>query len=94
MKIRITDTLTEEDITAVNRLTAACLRTEPSSVTFPADEEDTDYFLAEDDGRLLAVLALCQIGDTDYECMAWVLPEVRGEGWFTALWEEAADLLE
>lgn len=94
MKIRITDTLTEEDILAVNRLTAACLRTEPSSVTFPENEEDTDYFLAEDADRLLAVLTLCRIGEADYECMAWVLPEVRREGWFTALWEEAADLLE
>lgn len=94
MKIRITDTLTEEDIAAVNRLTAACMRAEPAAVTFPADEEDTDYFLAEDDGHLLAALALCRIDEAEYECMAWVLPEVRRKGWFTALWEEAAELLE
>ena len=93
MKIRITDTLTEEDITAVNRLTAACMREEPTAVTFPADEEDTDYILAEDDGVLLAAMALCRIDEAEYECMAWVLPEVRRKGWFTALWEEAEELL-
>ncbi len=94
MKIRITDTLTEEALAAVNRLTAACMRAEPTAVTFPADEEDTDYFLAEDDGQLLAALALCRIDEAEYECMAWVLPEARRKGWFTALWEEAAELLE
>ena len=82
--------LTKREKAAVEQLLEACRGIEPFSLHFPADEPDTRFFLAEEEGgELCGALSLSRLGDAEYELQAYVAPGSRKQGIFRHLLETA-----
>lgn len=90
MKFTEQQKLTKAEQERVSALLEKCREKEPFTLTFPMNEPEITYFLAEEeDSSLRGILALCRFSDTQYEILAFTDPDCRRQGVFTKLWSSA-----
>ena len=86
--------LTRRERAQVEALIARCRDAEPLTVSFPFEEPDTRYFLAEADADgeqavTSGALALGRLGQDEYAVVAFTDPAFRRQGIFKKLLESA-----
>ncbi len=91
MKITEQTRLNRGEQEAIRALLTRCRDKEPFTVTFPMLEQGTKFFILRDEesNAPRSVLALCPLGETDFEVSAFTDPEYRRQGFFRKLWEKA-----
>ncbi|MDO5416670.1 MAG: N-acetyltransferase [Lachnospiraceae bacterium] len=99
MNIRCETMLTDRLREDLEELMTACQNAEP--VTLRCPEDGSRYLLAyeaktdaEEDGCLLACLAVCETPDALWECYAFTRPGSRRNGIFSALLDEVCRMAE
>lgn len=88
MPIITTSQLSREQQDAVLHLTELCRQADSLTLSCPEDG-DSYWLFMDEDGDLLSFLAAYEIAQDVWECYGFTRPDLRGQGYFSALLSEA-----
>ncbi|MBT9779145.1 GNAT family N-acetyltransferase [Clostridium sp. MCC353] len=94
MKTKQTWTLSEEEKIQIRSVVTSCCGHDSTRLSYPLEEGARHFLLFDDDGSLISALSLFFSWEDCCECTAFTLPEKRGQGCFSQLFDLALSWLE
>lgn len=94
MKTKQTWTLNEEEKNQIHYLETICSSHDSIKLSYPLEDGTCHFLLFDDDGSVLSALSLFFSWEDCCECTAFTLPQKRGQGCFTRLFDLALSFLE